>query len=686
MLCASVLGSSMDEREELQALRRLAELEAKAGDRQSASVPQAVPVVAPQPAPKKESAPDMWQAKMLRDAAAGAIRGAGSIGATFIRPFESAEENAQRRAAMDEGLAALTGADTEALAFGGGKLGGEIAGTAGVGTVLAAPLRAFGALRASPVAQRIAQSLQTAGFKTGVGGGAIGNTAIRVGGGAGAGGAAAGMVNPEDAAFGAIVGGAIGPVVHAGASVAKPVSEWAWNSIARPIGDMFTKEGPAHILRKHVVDKLGEQNVAATINAAKNATAAKAGPGMYPVKYTPTMAEAVYGLPEGSPIAAMQNSVSRMPGGPSVTFGKVEEARDAAIRAAEGVRDSTAAPLRQLALENANLAGTVGSKLEQKQAVLEKIAADRTQDVRRFSAAADRAGGRAHYGEPQGQAAKTIVPGYPRQPGKYTYMGELEGAAEKTAGKAADASLKVGEAARFNKYQLDSLAQHGYYPLTSDKISASINRLRSNPGDKANTTLQKALAEINDTLKSVTDKTGIVDARELYTIRKLEIGNVIEKYAKDNASWDKRRTAGLIKDVQRAIDDAIESSGGTGWKDYLREYSGRSKSIDAVKERAEGMYKPRQKTNIGETNVVDDVEPPRFQALSRLATMANYGLKAAGRNVEPKVNALAAQIFTDPDAYVRTMSAIRQPFKFKEADETILRQLARIGAPVAVTD
>ena len=38
--------------------------------------------------------------------AAGALRGAGSIGATALRPFESAEENEQRRLAMDLALQA----------------------------------------------------------------------------------------------------------------------------------------------------------------------------------------------------------------------------------------------------------------------------------------------------------------------------------------------------------------------------------------------------------------------------------------------------------------------------------------------------------------------------------------------------------------------------------------------------
>lgn len=67
---------------------------------------------------------------------AGGIRGAGSIGATFARPFESAGENAQRRTRIDENMKNLLGADPESGMYQTGKIGGEVAGTAGVGGLL----------------------------------------------------------------------------------------------------------------------------------------------------------------------------------------------------------------------------------------------------------------------------------------------------------------------------------------------------------------------------------------------------------------------------------------------------------------------------------------------------------------------------------------------------------------------
>ncbi len=157
------------------------------------------------------------------DLLAGALRGAGSIGATALAPIDiasdalagrglSLQSNRDRRADMDKALASM-GADTESTAYGLGKLGAEIAGTAGVGNVLARPVQALAASRAGvgiePILEGAAKALQTGGFRVGplVGTGAA--VPARVIGGAATGGAAAGMVNPTDAGMGAAIGGAM---------------------------------------------------------------------------------------------------------------------------------------------------------------------------------------------------------------------------------------------------------------------------------------------------------------------------------------------------------------------------------------------------------------------------------------------------------------------------------------------
>ena len=134
--------------------------------------------------------------QMGRDLVGGAIRGAGSIGATIIRPFETAEDNRKRRKAIDEGLTSLIGSDPQSLTYGLGKTGAEIAGTLGVGGVLAKPL--------SVALPSVAQAIATGGMTAGGAG-----MGVRALGGAVAGGAAAGLVNPDDALTGAAIGAAM---------------------------------------------------------------------------------------------------------------------------------------------------------------------------------------------------------------------------------------------------------------------------------------------------------------------------------------------------------------------------------------------------------------------------------------------------------------------------------------------
>lgn len=160
--------------------------------------------------------------------AAGAVRGAGSIGATILSPVDAAARalnggkainingydiaGQDRRTNMDQGLGNM-GAQPDSMMYGAGKLGGEIAGTAGAGGLLAR-----GVMGAAPVLGRVgmsapaiantANAIATGGFRAGTSTG-LANVGTRALGGAINGAAAAGMVNPADAGMGATIGAAL---------------------------------------------------------------------------------------------------------------------------------------------------------------------------------------------------------------------------------------------------------------------------------------------------------------------------------------------------------------------------------------------------------------------------------------------------------------------------------------------
>ena len=172
------------------------------------------------PAPKQAQKPDVSMSNILapamnysgKDAVGGAVRGAGSIGATLVAPYDiasdalagkglSLESNRQRREGMDSGLRSF-GVNTDSTQFKTNKFLGEFAGVAGVGSLLSKGAQAVGA------APSIVNGLRTGGFDVAGRGGATG-LATRTATGAATGATTAGLVNPDDTGMGAMIGGGI---------------------------------------------------------------------------------------------------------------------------------------------------------------------------------------------------------------------------------------------------------------------------------------------------------------------------------------------------------------------------------------------------------------------------------------------------------------------------------------------
>jgi hypothetical protein len=122
----------------------------------------------------------------------------------------------------------------------------------------------------------------------------------------------------------------------------------------------------------------------------------------------------------------------------------------------------------------------------------------------------------------------------------------------------------------------------GASAVNSNTVVDQIDAILSQPGLRASDVVTKTLGDIKTKIGSLADKTGNIHAEDAYMIRK-EVGNTIQKYAQETKSFDQRLTAGLQKDVQEFIDDAIEAGGGAGWRTYLQTYKDMSKPIDQMK-------------------------------------------------------------------------------------------------------
>lgn len=119
--------------------------------------------------------------------------------------------------------------------------------------------------------------------------------------------------------------------------------------------------------------------------------------------------------------------------------------------------------------------------------------------------------------------------------------------------------------------------------LKAQPFQDGLTNLMARPENLTSQTVQSALGDVKQLLANATRPDGTIDAQSLYTLRKSGIADTINKFSDVNKTSDKRFTAGLLNDVKAVIDDAIEMSGGKGWKNYLQTYQGLSKRPDQMK-------------------------------------------------------------------------------------------------------
>jgi hypothetical protein len=205
--------------------------------------------------------------QFLGNVAGAVARGAGSIGATILAPVDAAARylndgrpvnvggfdivGQDRREGMDQGLTSA-GVDINSPEFRVVKLGTEIAGTAGAGGALANAVGRVlpAAVTAGPRVAQAIQALRTGGFSLGspaatTAAGRAADLGIRTAGGAVNGLVSAGMVNPDDAATGALVGGALPGVVKAAGAAGNALRNAVGGTVKNSLGLMSGVGGEA---------------------------------------------------------------------------------------------------------------------------------------------------------------------------------------------------------------------------------------------------------------------------------------------------------------------------------------------------------------------------------------------------------------------------------------------------------
>jgi len=377
--------------------------------------------------------------------------------------------------------------------------------------------------------------------------------------------------------FGAVLGG----VLSSGIDLGKGVY-----NIAKEFAKPLTTTGQKAILQERLQElasKEPEKIIAALRNAPETIPGSK-----LPIKTT--AAEAIADIPAATGLAAYQKALETLPQkGISADFAVRDVAQQTArqqvlqktggteedILEAIANRTRVTEPLREDALTQANIAGQVAPRLEQQ--ISEKF---------KSKASALQVGGKLETEAMQQQKLSREffpVPGYPRVSPEYSqnYNRVVENLQGSTLSKNIAAQRQAES--EFKKFQLQSLADEGFYPLRVQPIISNIDTILNKPGERASDVVTNVFSSLKEKLTRLTDPTtGIIDSRDLYTIRK-EIGNDIKKFSQESQNWDAKLTSGLEKNVKSYIDNAIEKAGNSGdWQKYLDTFQKESTKINQM--------------------------------------------------------------------------------------------------------
>jgi len=258
----------------------------------------------------------------------------------------------------------------------------------------------------------------------------------------------------------------------------------------------------------------------------------------------------------------------------SVSGGASSEASIAAQRAAHTSLEKTLDPMRVRGAEAANRNTRILEMLRQKSTDYGNQASQRVEDVRRFTAAGQRAADRANNTAP--------INWMPRVAGKYTYMGDLANRAEQVATSSAQASLKAGASANVANNLEQGISAKGISTLSARPLLNEIDTMTSKVGDRANPVLTKTLEGFKAHALKFVDENGNIDAYDLHQLRK-NANDMIDTLFPGADSALKQRAGAVLTKLKPTIDSGLKAAGGKELVDYFDAYSKGMNEINRMK-------------------------------------------------------------------------------------------------------
>jgi hypothetical protein len=183
-----------------------------------------------------------------------------------------------------------------------------------------------------------------------------------------------------------------------------------------------------------------------------------------------------------------------------------------------------------------------------------------------------------------------FVPGAPL-PGQATVIPTVEAAQRGTATagqwqETADIFARLAPQRRaerdFLQRQIGSLEDYGLRPLSVDNVTDAIRSSMSTPGKRVSKTHQQVMGQLDAQIRAAAAQNGgVIDARDLYTIRKEGVNEIIDTLmAGRDPATSKKVAADVLSIVRPEIDKAIARAGGTEWTQYLKTFERGAKDLE----------------------------------------------------------------------------------------------------------
>lgn len=263
------------------------------------------------------------------------------------------------------------------------------------------------------------------------------------------------------------------------------------------------------------------------------------------------------------------NALTRLAGGTTAA-----ETR-ATTELAKQNLNAVTGPAREASLNRANL-GKAVAEFEAQAGKLSDEAAAKVQEVRDLINAGNVAEASARL--------NLIKKNLPVGLTKYTYAGELaEKAANQWSDAAAKASLDLGEGARVAQSAADSLRSVGIKPLEGAPLVQRLQGITQNPEFAGNDVMRASVDNLARDIAEWTGKGGVIDARALDAIRKNSVNAAVRDLLKgQDPTIQREAAASVMSKIKPMLIDAIENSGGAGYREYLEQYT---KGMQKISER-----------------------------------------------------------------------------------------------------